>query len=407
MHVLFVHKNFPAQFGHIARWLVEQRGYRCSFVSEHEPGSIAGVDRIQYALRGGATDATHYLSRTFENGVWHAASVYEALRPAHAALKPDLIVGHSGFGSTVFLPELFPGTPVINYFEYFYRPRDSDLDFRPEQPVAERDRLRSRARNAMILLDLEYCSAGYAPTEFQWSLFPEAYKPKLRVLHDGIDTEFWSRRPPAGRTLGSLELGPDTRLVTYVSRGLESMRGFDVFMRAAKRVCDEYDDVRIVVVGDDRVAYGGDLAHTGGKSFKQWVLERDDYDLDRILFAGRVAPTVLAQLLSLSDVHVYLTVPFVLSWSLLNAMACECVVVGSDTAPVREFVRDGETGLLADFFDADGIAERVLGVLRDPGAHRRLGEAARAEVERRVGMEAVMPQMLDFYEKVAQGQDLG
>ena len=371
-------------------------------MSEKPPQSVGGVDNIQYRPKGGATEQTHYLSRTFENGIWHAAGVYEALRPVSAAVKPNLIVGHSGWGSTLFLRELFPDAPVINYFEYFYRPRDSDLDFRPDVPVAEIDRLRSPARNAMILLDMEYCAAGYSPTRYQHGLMPEPYKPKLRVIHDGIDTGLWHRRELPERRVGNLALGEGERLVTYVSRGLEMMRGFDVFMRMAKRVCDADPNVRFVVVGSDRVAYGGDLKHTGGRSFKQHVLDQDDYDLDRIHFVGQAQPEQLARLLSLSDLHVYLTVPFVLSWSCLNAMACGCTVLGSDTAPVREVIADGENGILSDFFDDEAMAARALEVLADPQAHREsLGAAAARTVADRYSLDVTFPEMASFYEEVA------
>ena len=401
MHVLFVHKNFPAQFGHIASHLVRERGWECTFVSERPSRELGGVRTIQYSTRGGSTESTHYASRTFENAVWHAAGVHDALRAVRSMLDPDLIVGHSGFGSTLFLRELFPDAPIVNYFEYFYRPRDSDLDFRHDVPVAEADRLRSPARNAMILLDLEYCAAGYTPTEFQFSLMPEAYRPKLRVLHDGIDTSFWRSREVEGRAVGNLQLAEGERLVTYCSRGLESMRGFDVFMRAAKRICDARDDVRFVIVGENRVAYGGDQRFTGGKSFRDWVLEQDDYDLSRIHFVGRQPPDVLAQLISLGDLHVYLTVPFVLSWSVFDAMACQATLLASDTAPVREVVTDGETGLLSDFFDHEALAERALEVLAEPSRFASLGANARALVQERYAMDVVMPEMTAFYESVA------
>ncbi len=400
MHVLFVHKNFPAQFGHIGAHLAREAGWRCTFVSEKPPTEAAGVTNIQYSVKGGATPKTHYVSRTFENAVWHAAGVYESLAPVRAVVKPDLIVGHSGFGSTIFLRELYPDTPVINYFEYFYRSRNSDLDFRPDSPVEEADRLRSYIRNAMILLDMEYCAAGYSPTHFQHSVMPETYKPKIRVLHDGVETSFWRRRESPDRRLGTLTLEPDERLVTYCSRGLESMRGFDVFMRAAKLIYEAYPKVKIVIVGGEEVAYGGDTRRTGGKSFKDHVLSQDDYDPKRILFAGQVPPDTLAQLFSLSDVHVYLTVPFVLSWSMLNAMACESVVLGSDTAPVAEVITDGENGLLCDFFDAERLAARALEVLEAPERFRELGRAARGTVEDRFSMTTIMPRMREFYEEV-------
>ena len=154
MHALFVHRNFPAQFGHIAAHLIEKHGWRCSFVSETEPGTVAGIRKVRYRPQGGATEQTHYFARTFENAVAHAHGVYEALAPLAGELSPDLVVGHSGFGSTLFLPELWPETPIVGYFEYFYHPHGSDLDFRPDFPPLPEDVLRSRARNAMIMLDL-------------------------------------------------------------------------------------------------------------------------------------------------------------------------------------------------------------------------------------------------------------
>lgn len=401
MHVLYVHPNFPAQFGHVAARLIREHGWRCTFVSQTNPGTVAGIRKIQYRLAGGATERTHYFSRTFENSIWHAAGVHEALQPLRTSVRPDLIVGHSGFGSTLFLPELFPDAPVINHFEYFYHPHNSDMDFRPEWPVAEEDVLRSRARNAMILLDLEYCAAGYSPTRFQHALFPEAYRSKVRVIHDGVDTSFWRRRPVDGRVIEQLGIPPETRVVTYVSRGLEAMRGFDIFMQMAKRVYHAYPDVVFLVVGAERVAYGGDLKHVPEKSFKEHVLKQDRYDLERIRFLGNVKPQVLVHLLSLSDLHVYLTVPFVLSWSVLNAMACGCTVLASDTAPVREVIADGGNGILRDFFDVDGLAAAALEVLKDPDAFRDLGRQAERTIAAGYSLDAVLPRMLALYEEVA------
>ncbi len=411
VHVLFVHRNFPAQFGHIAARGVRERGWTATFVSEKPPGTAGGVNNIQYKPRGSATEATHVLSRTFENGIWHASGVYEALRPVHAAVRPDLIVGHSGWGSTLLLRQLYPDVPVINYFEYFYRPTDSDLDFRPDVPVAEIDRLRSPARNAMILLDLEYCTAGYSPTEYQRGLMPAAYQDKLRTIHDGIDTEFWK---PAGegyggnRQIGSLKLGPKEKLVTYVSRGLEMMRGFDIFMKAAKILTERDPELRIVIVGSDEVAYGGDLRYTGGKSFRDHVLAGDQYDLSRIHFVGRVKPEQLSNLLGHSDLHVYLTAPFVLSWSCLDAMSCGAPMLCSDTEPVREVISDGENGRLVDFFDHQGLADAAQEMLEDPAASRQtLGEAARRTVLDRYALDVTFPEMASFYESVADGERAG
>ncbi len=398
---MFVHRNFPAHFGHIAAYLARELGWECTFVSEADPSSVADIAQLQYTPQGGATERSHYFSRTFENAIAHAAGVHRVCAQIPGSRAPDLIVGHSGFGSTLLLPELFPQAPIVNLFEYFYRPHDSDLDFRPDYPPLEEDVLRSRARNAMIMLDLEQCSVGYSPTQFQRDLFPKAYASEIEVVHDGIDTAFWRRQPDGSALRNRLGLKESDRVVTYCARGLESMRGFDLFMRAARTVYEADDNARFVVVGSDSVSYGGDLRFTGGRSFREHVLDEYDYDLSRFRFLGTVTPQVLAQVFSLSDAHVYLTVPFVLSWSMLNAMACECAIVGSRTAPVGEVIVDGENGVLCDFFDTESIAAEVCRLLADPDERTRLSEGALATVRDRYSLDVTLPRMLELYERAA------
>jgi glycosyltransferase involved in cell wall biosynthesis len=398
MHVLFVHQNFPAQFGHVADYLARHHGYRCTFVSEKPAGRVGNVERIQYAVQGGATRQNHYCSRTFENAVWHTHAVFEALR-ARPDVRPDLVVGHSGFGSTLFLRELYP-CPIINYFEFFYRPRNSDMDFRPEFPPQEIDRLRARARNAMLLLDLENCDAGYSPTQWQRDRLPRPFHDKVRVIFDGIDTSVWRPLPRTPRRLGDRTFPDDVRLVTYVSRGMESMRGFDLFMRTAKKLCDRRKDVLFLVAGQDRVCYGGDERFTGGKTFREWILAQDHYDPARFVFLGLVPPPLLAQLFALSDLHLYWTVPFVLSWSLVDALACGVTVLASDTAPVREMIRPDVNGLLCDFFDVDAWVEKANRVLDAPEEYRRLGAAGVEMVREQYSLEVCLPQMLRLYQEV-------
>lgn len=390
MHVLFVHQNFPAQFGPFAFRLAGRPGWRCTFVSANQEGTVRGVECVKYTVRGGATKTTHYCGRTFENAVWHAHAVHDALA-ARPDLQPNVIVGHSGFGSTLFLGELYPGVPVVNLFEYFYRVRDSDMDFRPEFPPAPLDRLRAEARNAMILLDLNRCTAGYCPTKWQRSRFPGEYQPKLRVLFDGIDTELW--KPGGGplAQIGDRPIPPGTKVVTYVARGFEAMRGFDIFMRAAQTLADRRPDVLFVVVGRDQVHYGGDAKHTGGKTFKEWVLANGRFDLSRFVFTGPLPEAALARLLAVTDLHVYLTVPFVLSWSLLNAMACGAPVLASDTAPVRDVITDGLTGRLAPFAEPDTFTDRMHELLDNPSARRAMGDAAADLVRREYALDVCLP----------------
>ena len=398
MEILFVHPNFPAQFGPVLTKLAGRDDVRCVFVSKAAQGDRDGVRCIRFQVKGGATRATHYCSRTFENAVWNASGVYEACR-ATPDLKPDLIVGHSGFGSTVFLSELY-ACPIVNLIEYYYHSHGSDLDFRPDFPPLPVNFLRSRTRNAMILLDLQTCSAAYTPTQWQWSLLPEIWRPKVEVIHDGVDTDRWRRRPTP-RRIGAEEIDERTRIVTYVSRGLESMRGFDIFVRVANRIAAQMSNVLFVVVGSDRIHYGNDASRIRTKSFREHVVLTEKPDLGRFRFLGTIPPAQLVDLFSISDLHVYLTVPFVLSWSVLNALACECTVLGSDTAPVREVIRHEENGLLGDFFDVDGLAAQALRVLKDPSAYRSLGRAGRSLIEERYSLDRTFPQMWELFTRFA------
>jgi glycosyltransferase involved in cell wall biosynthesis len=242
-------------------------------------------------------------------------------------------------------------------------------------------------------------------------VFPAEYLPKIRTIFDGIDRSVYHgydeklrATPERRRTLkiNGVEVPPDTRVVTYVSRGFESMRGFDVFIRAAKVIASRYPNVVFIVVGTDRVEYGFDRAYIEPKrSFRQWVMAREaDLDLSRFLFVGRLKQTTLARLLAATDLHIYLTVPFILSWSMMDAMSCGAVVLGSATPPVMEMIRDGENGLLADFFDVEGLADKAVRVLRDPAGHRPLGRAAEERIKLLYSVEAVTPEMLKMYESV-------
>jgi len=397
MQILFVHPNFPGQFGPILPWLTKRHGVDCVFVSEKADGVRDGVRCIRSVKHGGATQANHYCTRTFEDGVRQAHAVYEACKAAKG-LHPDLIVGHGGFGTTVFLPELYK-CPIVSQCEYFYNPHGSDMDFRPDFPPRQEDYLRCQARNAMILLQLHTSAAGYSPTRYQWSQFPSEWAGKIDIIHDGVDTTFW-RKVPVERRLGDEVIPADTRIVTYVSRGFEAMRGFDIFIRVAKIILASMSNVLFIVVGSDRTCYGNDLRHIKAKTFREHVLRTEKPDLSRFRFPGLVPQARLREILSLSDLHMYFTVPFVLSWSPLNALACECVMLGSDTAPMQELIRNEQNGLLAGFFDVEGLAAQALRVLKNPAEYRPLGLAGRALIEDQYSVEKTLPRMWELFNRV-------
>lgn len=400
MHVLFLHQNYPAQFRYIAPRLVRDYGWQCTFMTAKEEGSLPGVSKITYRCTGGATKGNHFATRNFENTVHEAHAVFETLK-YRRDLQPDLIVAHTGFGSSLFLPFLYDA-PLINFVEYFYRPVGQDMGFRPEMPVSEENLLRIKTKSAMILLDLENCDRAWAPTNYQRDFFPPEFRSKIDVIFDGIDTDIYHRRLNPERRLPSGHVVPrDTRIVTYVARGFERMRGFDIFMEVARRTYEQYPNVLFVVVGADGVHYGPDLTYTDKASFREEVLSSGRYDLSKFHFTGWVSEPYLAEILSISDLHIYLTEPFIASWSLVDAMSCGAVVLASDQRCVREYIRPGENGLLRDFFDVEGLAADAVRVLRDPAEFRPLSVAAQETVRQDYSVDVALPKLKAYFEGVA------
>jgi glycosyltransferase involved in cell wall biosynthesis len=303
--------------------------------------------------------------------------------------------------SSLFLPDLYR-CPVVNYLDYYYRPEDSYVGFRPEFPPEELDVLRARGYNALVLQDLDAAAAAYSPTQWQRSLFPGSYQSKIATIFDGIDRAVWQRRPTSRQIPGHPPIPPNVRVVTYVARGLESMRGFDIFMRMARQICSVRSDVVFVVVGSENFYHGNDLRYIRERSFLEHVLAQESYDLSRFIFAGRIPSSQLVEILSMSDLHVYLTAPFVLSWSLFDALACGCVVLASNTTPVREVIQHEKTGLVADFFDVDGLTTKALQVLNDPPKYRPLAETGVRLIDEKYSLERSLPATVAFYRQVVQ-----
>ena len=280
--------------------------------------------------------------------------------------------------------------PIINYCEYYFAASHRDISYRIDLPPAEPAPHFPRCINAPVLISLVDCDSGYSATHWQKSAFPKRFQHKIEVHFDGIDDHFY-RPGPAPRQVGGRSIPAGTRIVTFVSRGLESIRGFDIFMEVARRIGRERSNVLFVVVGNEETYYGWDKLHTGQPSFKNWVIERGDYDLSRFLFLGHIDPDKLAEILRITDLHLYLTAPFVLSWSLLNAMSSGAVVLGSDIPPVREVIEPGVNGLVEPLFDVDRLVETALKVLDDPAEFAPLGVEARRTIEARYSLETAMP----------------
>jgi glycosyltransferase involved in cell wall biosynthesis len=410
MHILFVHKEFPGQFGHLARYLAAHHGVECSFVYNRlptrfgnrlPPGMDRGIRLIPYQSRGASRD-THPCSMFSEISMWHAEAVYRAMK-ARPEIQPDLVVGHSVLGTSLFLADLYH-RPQIVHCEFYERPERPYRYGRREFQPQEMDILRARAQNSMNLLSLQNAAAGYSPTEWQRSLFPAEYRPKIATTFDGIDRDFWYRRPGPLKLSDGRSFPEDMRVVTYCAYGLESLRGFDIFMQVAGRICQARQDVVFVVVGADRVQYGDDLKYIQAPTFAQHVLSQGRYDLSRFVFTGQILEEQLVEILSRSDLHIYLTQPLMLSWSLFDALACGCTVLASDTEPVREVIRHGENGLMADFYDVDGLVRQALEVLDDPQQYRPLAEAGMRLIDEKYSLPVIAPRMLELYERVLGGK---
>ena len=400
MHVLFIHQNFPAQFRYIAPRLAQEHGWKCTFATAKASESLPGVEKVVYTSKGGATKANHFCTQNFENCVWEAHGVYEMLKQ-RPEIQPDLIVAHTGFGSSLFLPFLYDA-PIINFVELYYRPVGGDVGFRKELPVSEETLLRLQTKNAMIQADLANCDRGWTPTQYQRDFFPPEFRSKIEVIFDGIDTAIYHRRDNPQRLInGKLLAPPGKRIVTYVARGFEKMRGFDIFMEASRLIAEQYPDVLFVVVGKDTVHYGSDLKYFKEATYREHLLASGRYDLSKYLFTGFVSEETLAEILSISDLHIYLTEPFIASWSMVDAMSCGVVLLASDQRCVREYVEPGKNGLLVDFFDVEGLAKQAVEVLRDPVAYRPLAEAAMQAVQENYSVDVAMPRLKTFFETVA------
>ncbi|HEX6828030.1 MAG TPA: glycosyltransferase family 4 protein, partial [Burkholderiales bacterium] len=348
---------------------------------------------------------THHYVRNLENAVRRGQALARlALEIRRQGFVPDIVCAHPAWGEALFLKDVFPESPLLGFFEFFYHGSASDVDFDPEFPAILDDRLRVRVKNANMLLNLEACDWGLSPTEWQKRQYPDAFQPRISVIHDGIDTGL--ARPDPGAVLEVPEPGvrltAGDEVVSFVVRNLEPYRGFHVFMRALPELQRLRPQARIVVLGGDQVSYGKPPA--GGGTWREQMLRELEgrLDLDRIHFLGQVPYATYLRLLQVSSAHVYLTYPFVLSWSMLEAMSVGCPVIGSRTPPVQEVIEDGVNGLLVDFFSPGEIAARVAEVLARPDAIAPLRARAREHIVARYDLRTVcLPAHLALLDRLA------
>jgi glycosyltransferase involved in cell wall biosynthesis len=404
MKALFVHTNFPGQYQHIVRALANDPKVRIAAIGASTSKEMDGVNLLKYRLRDVDVSATHPFARRFDMECHRAEQVLYALSSlAKSEFVPDLIMAHPGWGETLPLRTIFPNAHIVLYCEFFYGMQGRDVGFDPEFPETGADgHVALHLKNASTLLALADCDYGLSPTEWQRSTFPREYQQKIEMIHEGVDVDIVKPasdvifRLPSGR-----ELRRSDEVVTFVARNLEPTRGYHIFIRALPHIMAKRPRAQVVVIGGDGVSYGA--AAPPGTTWKSVFFDEvtGQIDRERIHFAGRLPYADYIRALQVSSAHVYLTYPFVLSWSLLEALSAGCLVIASDTAPVREVV-DTENGLLVPFFDIEQLAERVIEALTYPRRFRSIRAQARRTILDRYDLARIcLPKMMAFIQKAS------
>ena len=390
MKFLFVHQNYPAQFLHIVRHLVAMKRHEVVFITEPNANEIAGVRKVPYMKPKLDVPDVHVAARELDNGVRRAELVYRAAHGLnHLGYKPDIIIGHHGWGELLNLRDLWPDVPTLGYMEFYYQYNTADVGFDPEFPADPLDFPRIRAKNAINHIALNLGGTGQCPTNWQLSTYPEWARPQIELIWEGVDLELCSPDPAARKKtlkVGDMTIKPTDKLVTYVSRDLEPYRGFHIMMRALPDLLKAHKSLKVIMIGGDGISYGAAPRHGGNWREVMLAEVGKNIDPDRVVFPGRVPYTTYLSALRRSDAHVYLTYPFVASWSMRESMAIGCAVIGGAVDPVREFITHGENGLLTPFLEPHTLARTILNVLEDKTLNAKLRENARAYAEANLAM---------------------
>jgi glycosyltransferase involved in cell wall biosynthesis len=388
---LFVHQNFPGQFLHLVRHLVAMKAHEIVFITEANANVIEGVRKVPYMKPRPASQETHIAARELDAGVRRAEIVAHTARSLKGlGFTPDIVIGHQGWGEMLNLPDVFPGVPMIGYMEFYYQTDKADVIFDPEFPIDPADYPRIRAKNAINHIALNLGVHGVTPTQWQLSTYPDWAQQRIDLLWEGVNLDVCSPDDKARHAplkIGDMTIRRNDALVTFVSRDLEPYRGVHTMIRALPALLRGRKNLKVVMIGGDGVSYG--VPAPNGGTWRELFLKEvvDRIDPSRISFPGRTDYETYRALLRRSDAHVYLTYPFVASWSLREAIAVGCAIVGSDTEPVREFITHGRNGLLTSFFDPGGLADSVLRVLEDKKLDQKLRAGARRYAERHLSMD--------------------
>jgi len=400
MNILFIHQNMPGQYKHLAPALARSPDNKVVFLTKRDDVTLPGVARATYKAPREVRPHSHPYLRLQESAVLHGQQVVRAIHGLmQNGFKPNLVIGHPGWGELLFVKDALPDVPLISYCEFFYRGQGLDVGFDPKDPVDIDTLCRARSRSSHLLLSLEACDIGISPTHWQKSAHPAAFHDKIEVIFDGIDTSIVRPEGDARLTLADgivIERGDE--ILTYVARNLEPYRGFRTFMRALPEILKRRPNAHIVIVGGDEVSYGSKPKHHA--NWREAMLAEVEIDISRVHFTGKLPYGNYLKLLRASRAHVYLTYPFVLSWSCLEAMACGALVIASDTAPVREVIEHDRNGLLTDFFDHGALADQVCEVLNRPDAYVRHRRLASATVKEHYSLGECLKAQINLISKV-------
>lgn len=394
MKILFLHRNFPGQFKYLAMELAQDVNNEVCFITNNNTTrTTARIRKIVYKLKRKVPKDCHRYLRFYEDAIIHGQAVAEVLiQMKTQGYKPDIIYGHT-WGCTLFVKDIFPDVPLVCYFEWFYNPEGADVGFNGEY-VGVDTRAKLQCKNSHLLLDLLNCDYGISPTEWQKSQFPKEFQHKIRVIHEGIDTEICSPDENVEFKFKGKVFTKEDEILTYATRGMEEYRGFPEFMKTVEQLQKIRPNMQVIIGGEDRVCYG---CHLKNDTFKQKMLRELDLDLSRIHFVGNLPYAEYIKLLQVSRCHVYLTYPFVLSWSLLEAMATGCCIVASDTAPVKEVIQDSFNGILTDFYDIDLLTQKINSVLEEPEKYSNIRISARETIKEKYELQKLLKEQIDFF----------
>jgi glycosyltransferase involved in cell wall biosynthesis len=380
MKYLFVHQNFPGQFKYLAPMLAKDTNNQVLGFAMN--GNVGNDDLkvINYKPNRSSSSSVHPWVKEFETKVIRGEAAYRsALQLKKDGFYPDAIIAHPGWGESLFLKDVWPKTKLGIYCEYFYKSDGGDVSFDPEFKSDENDvDISIKMKNINNLMHFDIADSGISPTKWQANTFPENFRSHIDVIHDGINTDIAKPDSSAYITINNtIRLDKSNEIITFINRNLEPYRGYHIFMRSLPALLKEKPNAHVIIVGGDKVSYG--RAAPEGQSWKIIFLNEvlSDLDKSRVHFVGNLSYKNFLRVLQVSTVHVYLTYPFVLSWSLLEAMSIGCAIVGSKTAPVEEVITHGENGMLVDFFDYKTLTNQILMLLDNPDLRKKLGNAAR------------------------------